>query len=92
MKTNTAITVFKFLVPGATIAVLVWTGWHGLNFSSPFAELAIAVSLNWLAMLLYVDAFASPSGTGAIYTATTARMFYAMERNGTGPFLMDGIW
>ncbi|MBN3789586.1 APC family permease [Burkholderia sp. Ac-20353] len=174
VKTNTAITVFKFLVPGATIAGLIWSGfhqqnfalgsgaqfapygwtsiltavatsgivfsfngfqspvslagearnpsrsipfalvgsillalviyvllqvafigavnpssiaagWHGLNFSSPFAELAIAVNLNWLAMLLYVDAFVSPSGTGAIYTATTARMIYAMERNGTMP-------
>ncbi|NVI09385.1 APC family permease [Paraburkholderia sp. JPY454] len=174
VKTNTAITVFKFLVPGATIASLMWagwhqenfavgtggqfapygwpsiltavatsgivfsfngfqspvsfagearspsksipfalvgsillalviyvmlqiafigavspssiaSGWHGLNFSSPFAELAIALDLNWLAILLYVDAFVSPSGTGTIYTATTARMIYAMERNGTMP-------
>ncbi|KVK75964.1 amino acid:proton symporter [Burkholderia cepacia] len=180
VKTNTAITVFKFLVPGATVAGLVWSGfhqenfalgaggqfapygwssvltavatsgivfsfngfqspvslagearnpsksipfalvgsillalviyvllqvafigavspssiaagWHGLNFSSPFAELAIAVNLNWLAMLLYVDAFVSPSGTGAIYTATTARMIYAMERNGTMPGVFGTI-
>ncbi|WP_322075630.1 APC family permease [Burkholderia cenocepacia] len=180
VKTNTAITVFKFLVPGATIVGLVWSGfhqdnfalgagahfapygwssvltavatsgivfsfngfqspvslagearnpsrsipfalvgsillalviyvllqvafigavspsniaagWHGLNFSSPFAELAIAVNLNWLAMLLYVDAFVSPSGTGAIYTATTARMIYAMERNGTMPRVFGTI-
>ncbi|WP_420330034.1 APC family permease [Paraburkholderia mimosarum] len=66
-------------------------GWHGLNFSSPFAELAIAVNLNWLAMLLYVDAFVSPSGTGSIYTATTARMIYAMERNGTMPGVFGTI-
>jgi amino acid transporter len=180
VKTNTAITVFKFLVPGATIASLMWTGfhqenfalgtgaqfapygwssiltavatsgivfsfngfqspvslagearnpsksipfalvgsillalviyvmlqiafigavspssiasgWHGLNFSSPFAELAIALNLNWLAILLYVDAFVSPSGTGTIYTATTARMIYAMERNGTMPSIFGTI-
>ncbi len=58
-------------------------GWAGLEYSSPFAQLALAVNLNWLAMLLYADAFVSPSGTGATYTATTARMIYAMERSGT---------
>ena len=60
-------------------------GWHGINFSSPFAELALAVGLNWLVFLLYADAFISPSGTGATYMATTTRMIYGMERNGTMP-------
>ncbi len=36
-------------------------------------------------MLLYIDAFVSPSGTGITYTATTARMVYGMEKNGTMP-------
>jgi amino acid transporter len=58
-------------------------GWAGLEYSSPFAQLALALNLNWLAILLYADAFVSPSGTGATYTATTARMIYAMERSGT---------
>jgi len=40
--------------------------------------------LNWLDTL-YADAFVSPSGTGSTYTATTARMIYAMERSGTVP-------
>ncbi|TCG07711.1 amino acid:proton symporter, partial [Paraburkholderia steynii] len=30
-------------------------GWNQFNFKSPFAELAIALNLNWLAILLYVD-------------------------------------
>src|SRR5476649_1562083 len=58
-------------------------GWAGLEYSSPFAQLALAMNLNWLAILLYADAFVSPSGTGATYTATTARMIYAMERSKT---------
>jgi amino acid transporter len=58
-------------------------GWAGLEYSSPFAQLALAMNLNWLALLLYADAFVSPSGTGATYTATTARMIYAMERSKT---------
>ena len=39
-------------------------GWAALEYSSPFAQLALALNLNWLAILLYADAFVSPSGTG----------------------------
>src|SRR5271167_1017221 len=60
-------------------------GWAALEYSSPFAQLALALNLNWLALLLYADAFVSPSGTGTTYTATTARMIYAMERSNTVP-------
>ncbi|SIT49325.1 putative amino acid-proton symporter YbeC [Paraburkholderia piptadeniae] len=76
---------------GAVSPSRIASGWHGLNFSSPFAELAIALNLNWLAVLLYVDAFVSPSGTGTIYTATTARMIYAMQRNGTMPGIFGTV-
>ena len=71
--------------------LLAKAGWHGIDFRSPFAELAIIVNLHWLAMLLYVDAFISPSGTGMTYTATTARMIYGMERNGTLPKLLGTV-
>ncbi len=66
-------------------------GWAGLEYSSPFAQLAIALNLNWLAILLYADAFVSPSGTGATYTATTARMIYAMERRRTVPEILGRV-
>jgi amino acid transporter len=65
--------------------LLAKAGWHGIDFRSPFAELALIVNLNWLAILLYADAFVSPSGTGITYTATTSRMLYGMQRNGTLP-------
>jgi amino acid transporter len=71
--------------------LLAKAGWHGIDFRSPFAELALIVNLNWLAILLYADAFVSPSGTGITYTATTARMIYAMERNGTLPAVMGTL-
>jgi len=66
-------------------------GWHGIDFRSPFAELALLVNLNWLAMLLYADAFVSPSGTGITYTATTARMLFGMQRNGTMPRIFGTV-
>src|SRR5580698_2399159 len=39
-------------------------GWAALEYCSPFTHLALALNLNWLALLLYADAFVSPSGTG----------------------------
>ncbi|HEY0748292.1 MAG TPA: APC family permease [Steroidobacteraceae bacterium] len=66
-------------------------GWAALEYSSPFAQLALALNLNWLALLLYADAFVSPSGTGITYTATTARMVYAMERSGTVPEIFGRV-
>jgi amino acid transporter len=71
--------------------LLAQAGWHGIDFRSPFAELAIIVNLHWLAILLYVDAFVSPSGTGITYTATTARMIYGMEKNGTMPRILGQV-
>jgi amino acid transporter len=66
-------------------------GWHGIDFRSPFAELALIVNLQWLAALLYADAFISPSGTGITYTATTARMLFGMQRNGTMPKIFGTV-
>ncbi|VXC46143.1 putative amino acid-proton symporter YbeC [Burkholderia sp. 8Y] len=69
----------------------VMQGWKHFHFASPFAELAIALNLNWLAVLLYIDAFVSPSGTGTTYMATTTRMIYAMERNNTMPKMFGNV-
>jgi amino acid transporter len=60
-------------------------GWAKINFASPFANLAIALNLGWLAVLLYVDAIVSPSGTGLVYEASSARVLYALPKNGYGP-------
>ena len=71
--------------------LLARAGWEGLDFRSPFAQLALIVNLHWLAVLLYADAFVSPSGTGVAYTAGTARMIYGMERNGTLPGVLGRL-
>jgi amino acid transporter len=76
---------------GAVSPADVALGWSHFKFASPFAELALALNLNWLAILLYVDAFVSPSGTGTTYMATTTRMIYAMERNNTLPKMFGNV-
>ncbi|MGH3971438.1 MAG: APC family permease, partial [Mycobacterium sp.] len=51
----------------------------------PLATLAMTLGMTWLALLLYIDAFVSPADTGLIYTTITARLSYAMGRNGNAP-------
>ena len=71
--------------------LLAKAGWHGIDFSSPFADLAKLLGIAWLANLLFFDAFISPSGTGITYTATTARMLFGMQRNGTMPKIFGTV-
>lgn len=61
--------------------LLMTHGWNGLNFSSPFASLAIALNINLVAILLYADAFVSPSGSGIIYTSLSARVICGMSEH-----------
>jgi amino acid transporter len=75
----------QFAFIGAVKPSMLANGWDHIQLKSPFADLALAWGLNWLALLLFADAFISPSGTGMTYTATTARMIYGMEQNGYFP-------
>jgi amino acid transporter len=62
--------------------------WGKLSFDDdfgPLAALASALGLAWLAILLYIDAIVSPGDTGLIYTTITARISFAMARNGNAP-------
>lgn len=73
---------FLMAVPASDLAD---GGWAGLAYDSPLADLSLAWGLNWLALLLYADAFVSPSGTGMIYAATTSRMIHGVQENGHLP-------
>ena len=55
----------------------------------PFAGLAGAVGLGWLAVLLRLDAFISPFGTGLIYVTSTSRVGYGLARNRYYPQLFQ---
>lgn len=68
---------------GAIDPVTITTGgWHSLDFTSPLAQLAGLLGLNWLALVMYVDAAISPSGTGIIYVGSSARIFTGMAEDG----------
>ena len=61
-------------------------GWAGIPSTSPivigpFAGLAGVVGLSALAIILRLDAFISPFGTGLIYQTSTSRVGYGLGRN-----------
>jgi len=49
--------------------------------AGPFAGLAGLVGLGWLALIVRIDAFISPFGTGLIYLTSTSRVSYGVARN-----------
>ena len=49
--------------------------------AGPFAGLAGLIGLGWLALILRIDAFISPFGTGLIYQTSTSRVGYGLGRN-----------
>jgi amino acid transporter len=62
--------------PHATCATVIST-----IVSGPFAGLAGALGLSALAIILYLDAFISPFGTGLMYQTSTSRIGYGLARN-----------
>jgi amino acid transporter len=70
---------------GAMPASQLGKGFAGITntgvLEGPFAGLAALVGLGWLAHILRIDAFVSPSGTGLIYVTGTSRVSYGLARN-----------
>jgi amino acid transporter len=62
-------------------------GWHGVDFDSPFGQLALILNLQWLSALLYADAVLSPGGSAFVGVAVDARHTYALAKNGLLPRL-----
>src|SRR5499427_3166289 len=61
-------------------------GWAALKtntglISGPIAFVAGAAGLGWWAVILRIDAFVSPAGTGLIYQTSTSRVSYGLARN-----------
>ncbi|KRM90550.1 APC family permease [Fructilactobacillus florum] len=71
--------------------MLAKVGWNGINFKSPFADLAIMLNINWLVILLYLDAFVSPFGTGVSFVASTSRTLAAMTQSHHMPKFLGKI-
>jgi amino acid transporter len=58
---------------------------------APYATIATGLGLSWLAAILYIDAFISPSGTGLVYTGTSSRLGYALSRSRYVPPVLSTV-
>jgi len=57
----------------------------------PYAGIASGLGLTWLAILLYIDAFISPAGTGLLYIGASSRLAYALAREGYVPAILTRV-
>jgi amino acid transporter len=62
-----------------------WANPIGKGSFGPYAGLATGLGLTWMAVLLYIDAFLSPAGTALLYVGCSARLSYALAREGYIP-------
>jgi amino acid transporter len=83
---TTVYVLLQLVFIGATPSSLLHHGFAGIPATNPiaigpFAGLAGAVGLAWLATFLRIDAMISPAGTGLIYQTSTSRVGYGLARN-----------
>jgi amino acid transporter len=80
---------------GALPASVIGNGLQKIDnpevLAGPFAAVAALGGLAWLAHILRIDAFVSPSGTGLIYTTGTSRVSYGLARNRYAPQIFDRV-
>ena len=73
--------VFIGAMPGSQLT----HGWAHISntniLAGPFAGLAGLAGLGWLAIILRLDAFVSPFGTGLMYQTSSSRVGYGLGRN-----------
>ncbi len=93
-------TLLEVVMVGSMPANLLTHGWTGFPTkvglgavinAGPFAGVSAAIALGWLATLLRIDAFISPSGTGLIYVTGTSRISYGLARNRYSPQIFGRV-
>jgi amino acid transporter len=79
---------FLMAVPSSMLAK---AGWSGIDFDSPFAQLAKLLGFMWLYWLLIADSMISPSGAGIVYTASNSRNAYGLAKSRLLPRIFSRV-
>ncbi|MCU1529416.1 MAG: family permease [Frondihabitans sp.] len=66
-----------------------WVATGNQFLTGPFALVATAAGIGWLATVLYIDAVISPGGTGLIYFTATSRVSFGLSKNGYFPKIFE---
>ncbi|MCA8096374.1 APC family permease [Burkholderia contaminans] len=70
---------------GSIPTQMLAAGWHDISkaFTLPYRDIALALGVGWLAVMVVADAMISPSGCGNIYMNATPRVVYGWAKTGT---------
>lgn len=74
--------LLQFGFIGAVPQAIAQHGWAAISFDQPYANIAKVLGMVWLVNLVFADAVISPSGTGNVYMAGTARVLFAWAKKG----------
>jgi amino acid transporter len=77
--------LLQFAFIGAVPKEALANGWAGITtttFKQPYVDIAKALGIFWLGNVVFADAVISPSGTGNVYMAGTARVLFAWAKKG----------
>jgi len=74
--------LLQFAFIGATPMSALSHGWAHVSFQQPYVDIAKGLGFAWLVYVVFADAVISPSGTGNIYMAGTARVLFAWAKKG----------
>ena len=83
--------LLQYTFIAAIPAAALTHGWAHLTFagdSGPFVGIAAGLGLTGLIIILYIAAIVSPFGSALMVVTTTARVNYAMSKNGYAPQAM----
>lgn len=75
----------------ATPQGLLGSGWHGVNFNSPLADIAVLLGMTWLSTVLLADAVFSPSGSLLVGIGVKGRYTYGAAQNGLLPRFFTAV-
>ncbi|MEW2391701.1 APC family permease [Streptomyces venezuelae] len=64
---------------------LAETGWQGINYDSPFVDLAKVLALHWVVTMLQFGAFVSPAGSNIANVASASYMVQSLAETGFFP-------
>jgi amino acid transporter len=68
-----------------------WANPIGKGDYGPYYTISLAAGAGWLAVVLLIDAVASPAGTGLVYVGTSARLSYAIGEEDVMPGILTRI-
>ncbi len=76
---------------GALSPQMLENGWSHLNFTAPMVQITSLAGLNFMILILYIDAIISPTGTAITMVGATTRMFTALAQHSQMPKYFDHI-